>query len=184
MKLSKTLSVLVLVLLSLLLTTFTFAYWAGSVDKPTEVVDHTVNIGKGDAVSTKIEVSPHENSKATLVPAGREKSGEVSSIDYTFKVYWKSNEGSPDGPAKGAIGTLKVGHSDLMSQKVRAGVGSEPAKGIFIHKITSGNDTQIVADGEPVEVKVTLTMTEPKTEADYDTVADKILKSTYEFSIE
>lgn len=184
MKSSKTLSVLVLVLLSLLLTTFTFAYWAGSVNKPTKGVDHTVNIGKGDAVSTKIEVSPHENSKATLVPAGRAKPGEVSSIDYTFKVYWKSNEGSPDGPAKGAIGTLKVGHSDLMSKKGGADAGSKPAEGIFIHEITFGKDADIVADGDPVEVKVTLTMTEPKTKAAYDAVADKILKSTYEFSIE
>ncbi len=166
MKHSKYLSVFVLMLIALLLTGFTFAYWAGDIKAATlshKFVGDTVEIGKGHEVVTSLEVNQMEGLNKQLVPKGRVKNDEVDEISRNFKVSWI--DASTAG--NGAVGTVKA--SDI--------------KVLVNGKTYNNNDLfKVVINDETINLngKATMTATiefarEPHNKAEYDLVAGKDL---------
>lgn len=170
MKITKYFSVVVLVLLGLLLTTFTFAYWAGSINGATiEDYTNTIEIGAGKEVNTELVLSDKGVfSEGSLVPKGYESTEYkyVSELTTNVKLKWTASEG-----AIGASGKLSVFANDLGFPD------------LFNVDLTYPEN--VVLD-EEVTVKVTVSFNnEPKDKTQYDKLMqEKPLTLKLTFGIE
>lgn len=172
MKYTKHLSAAILVTLSLLLTSFTWAYWTSGALTPNPVdADHTVNVGVGTDVTTEIEAVVIKNN-LKLVPEGRvqNENTETASIELEFNVTWKSDKTA----ANGTPGTLKIAHEQGKSDL-----------DIDAFNISYDSEVEIVADSKDfTTVIVTVTLNEPKNKAAYDALKDQVLELAFTFNVE
>lgn len=98
-----------LVLLALVVSGFTYAYWAGGVDAAS-ITDQTANItiGQGTTVTTSAVVNDTSGARLPLVPSGREEVGVTThTVTVTYTVAW-TNDGGDAVSAAGATATLTV----------------------------------------------------------------------------
>jgi hypothetical protein len=95
---SKKLVIGLLLLLAVVFTTGTFAYWASGVTGNNGSATGTVAIGSGDAVTTTVSVG-NESSVGPLVPSTQTG---TNNVDLIFDVDWAGSG------ATGATGTLVV----------------------------------------------------------------------------
>lgn len=156
-------------LIALLLTGFTFAYWAGNIQSVSasnhKFSGDTVEVGVGHDVKTTIKVDELTgDTTKVLVPKDRKvKSNDVTSIDRQFKVEWKDDTNA----GLGAKGTVKA--SDIK---------------VLVNGVTYNNNDlfKVVISDASIDLNATTTMTatiqfnrEPKDKVEYDLVAGKDL---------
>lgn len=174
MKYTKQLSVTILVTLSLLLTTFTWAYWTAGAGAPSAVnSDHTVNVGVGEETTTTIVANPIEN-KLQLVPVGRVKDStkQTDTLELVFDVKWNSEKQA----ANGTSGILNVEHK-LSDQST--------IKNIDAFNISYTKTSAITADSaNATKVIVTVKLNEPENKAAYDAVKSGQLLLDFTFAVQ
>lgn len=163
-----------LLVLAVLVSGITFAYWANGINV-TQAVDKTdtIEIGSGDTVTTTVLVNGETANTLPLVPVGREVEGKsVSSITYTFNVVWA---GTKDASATGATADLTVTPTLTLS-------GLDVTElGLFT---VTAETTKNVVYGSSTEITITVTFTkEPLDVAQYNLVADKELTLTVKFNL-
>lgn len=141
-----------------------YAYWAKSVQDATLGEEVNVYIGEGGLVTTELVVAG-DNSKK-LVPVGYARDGYVEELTYILTVQW--NEVTTDY-AKGHEGELTVvikeGYHTLLNIKL------------------SEYDKEIFLNGDAVTITITVTLTEPTTQSEYEDVANQVLTFEVEFSV-
>ena len=174
-KISRALSATVLITLSLLLTVFTVAYWAGEVKgNQADAGSNTIEIGTAKSAETTVVVSNVGNgSSTTLVPVGRTATVATATdnVILQFKVKWTSNEA---GAAKGTKGRLEV----INTENLIGGVET-----LLINTEVQGQHIAITADGEEVLVQVKVTLTEPKDKDEYEAIAGGKLETLFKFTV-
>ena len=166
MKHSKYLSVFVLMLLALLLTGFTFAYWAGNIQAATlssTFAGDTVEIGAGKDVVTQLEVKNSETGSEKLVPSKYVDKNTVGSITRKFTVAW--DETAEFKAGNGAVGTV-------VASDIKVLVGEKDVTHLFTVNFTSPE----VELNKTADMEFTISFKdEPKDKAEYDLVAGKDL---------
>lgn len=162
-----------LVMLAVVMSTLTFAYWATGISGNNDVASNTIQIGEGDAVTTTVAVSGSASSALDLVPVGREEAGvSVSSITYTFDVEWAGTSSALD--TAGATG-------DLSAAIVLSGADASELA-LFTVSTYAGES---VVYGSTTQVTVTVTFTnEPADQAQYDLIANASLNLSVTFTID
>jgi len=163
-----------LVMLAVVMSTLTFAYWATGISgDEADVASNTIQIGEGQPVTTTVAVSGSASSSLDLVPVGREVSGtSVSSITYTFDVEWAGTSSALD--TAGATGDL--------SAVIELSGAAASELGLFTVSTYSG---ATVAYGSTTTVTVTVTFTnEPADQAQYDLIANAALTLDVTFTID
>lgn len=160
---NKKLVISLLVLLSLVVTGFTFAYWASGVNV-TQAPNATgdIEVGVGQDAETTVTITPTLDD-GVLVPAGRATGSQVEELTFTFEVTWEA----VDDTAIGTNGTLLVTASANHT--------------LFV--VTPTYNTTIVADGASVLVTVVVTLNEPANQTEYAEVAGNNFTLTVTFNV-
>jgi hypothetical protein len=164
---SKKLAIGLLVMLALVVTTGTFAFWASGVTGSNDSATGTVTIGTGDAVTTTVTVG-NETSTGPLVPVGFEGGSDVNNVDLIFEIDW-------DGTgAEGATGTLVVTVDSIE-------VGGTDYSGLFTVDVSSQPS---ITAGTLFDYTVNVEFTnEPADQAEYDAVAGNDVVVTLTFTV-
>lgn len=173
MKKRKNLIVGVLILMMVLVSGFTFAYWASGVNGSTVNSDATIQIGTGTTVETKVVVGALDLNEPTggLVP---QTQAGVSDVDITFNVNWVDDGNGVNVGSAGSTGTLVVAEVSVM-------VGTVDVSDLFI--ITIPSDVPIVAGTAQDSIVNVLFNIEPRTQAEYNDVQGGILTITISFTV-
>jgi hypothetical protein len=164
-----------LIMLAVLASGFTYAFWAGSVGAPEEGDDSVeVNIGQGNAVTTSFNLGAAQVSAGTtLVPTGMANdAGEVTSFTVSFLVAWNNDAldgASLDGSTTTGdldfdfdVTVLTAGDVEIVDQDVLdlVNVIANPA-----------NATSITLGAAGITISVTITLDEPANVDDYEAIA-------------
>jgi len=165
-----------LVMLAVITSGFTYAFWADSIDGNNKTSVGTISIGEGGAVTTTVSVDDFGFEDLDLVPTAYATTpGGAEGEDYvtlTFSVLWDG-----DG-AEGATGTLAVTH-------VFSGLGSLDNTAIevmFSVVPVSGQGAIVAGTAQDVVLKVIFD-TEPANQSIYNDVANGTLAITFTFTV-
>ena len=170
---SRKLRIGLLLLLALVVTTGSFAYWASSVAGDSDVVAASVTIGTGNAVTTTITVADLADTSA-LIPTAYGVAGTDDTAILTLPVAWDADLGGADG----SIGTLSV----VLDSYTLGTLTEAQIDAMFSITITSG--TGSITEGTPQDVVITIVFgTEPTTQAIYSQVANGTLALSLTFTI-
>jgi hypothetical protein len=170
-----------LVLLAVITSGFTYAFWAAGIGADSETKTGTISIGAGDTVTSTVNVAAAVNSQDSdeLVPVGFEGAGKISSLTLTFSVDWDST----NADASGLSSTLTVS----LTGATNGTPANDAAVLALINAAFNGtgagsNEYTIISDGSAVSVIVTITIDEPANLAEYQLIATKDLTLTFTFS--
>ncbi|QWB95841.1 hypothetical protein KHQ89_07995 [Mycoplasmatota bacterium] len=170
---SKKLVVSLLVMLAVVMSTLTFAYWQNSVATGNaDTASGTITIGAGDDVSVATEVTVNDESSAgKLVPVGNDAAaGDVDDVDLTFSILWEGTVEDVDGD----IGTLAVTLGTVM-------IGSTDVSGLMTVTIPAD---QTITAGTSLDVVINVEFTnEPANQAAYDAIANGTLTIGLTFTV-
>lgn len=153
-----------LIMLALVTSGFTYAFWAGTVTQAAANVPGTVTIGEGG--TSTVTFTFDAASAADLVPATVNPANSTAVL--TFDVAWDedvANTADLDGDLTVVLGTVTIG--SLTPAQISA---------MFTITITAGQGAAISMNGATVEVQITVEFTnEPASQAIYDEVANGTL---------
>ncbi len=163
-----------------------YGYWIGSIADPSEKTDNTtdVTVGQGKDITTTIVLNDGDVESKKLVPVGLvEKSvgGAQDNVDSwvrTFQVQWKE-EGADD-----VVDSTDNVQANLTVTKISAIIGdgsNDEDNGLVQVSLPAASN--IILDGDKVDVPVTVTLTEPTTKEQYDRVNNQPIKIEIKFSV-
>ena len=158
-----------LMMLAVVVSGFTYAFWAGAVEQADSNVPGTVTIGTGGTSTVTLDFVPASTAGLVLVPAEYVNVGEgkVNSVVLQFDVEWNEDEEN----TAGASGVLEVELGDYsLGTLNKAAVDS-----IFTITVTAGDEVPITMNGAKVTVEVTIVFTNEPTYAQYEQVAGELL---------
>lgn len=170
---SRKLGIGLLLLLAMVVTTGSFAYWASGVTGDSDAVSATVTIGSGEALTTTITVADL-SSTLGLVPTDYVGGTDVDRVVFTSSVLWEEDTTG----ASGITGDLTV---DLDSFTL-GNLDESVIDDMFSITVTSGPGN--ITEGIAKDVVITIIFhTEPDTEAIYDQVANGTLAMTFTYEV-
>jgi hypothetical protein len=176
-----------LVMLAVLASGFTYAFWAGSVGAPAEGSDSViVNIGEGNAVTTIFALSAETVSAGTdLVPTGMANdAGEVTSFTISFDVAW-NNQALSGSSLTGSVTTGTLNFSNVVTVKDDSGdvVTVSGAAALVVVTPNVANPTTITLNATAVTLSVTITLTEPINVAQYNDIVNGTITLAFTFNV-
>ncbi|PKK93822.1 MAG: hypothetical protein CVV61_02715 [Tenericutes bacterium HGW-Tenericutes-6] len=162
-----------LIMLALVTSGFTYAFWAGSITGGNQDVAGTVTIGEGG--NTTVTVTAPALSEVDLVP--ETVNAANSYVVLTFPVAWTENV-ADTASASGLLNAALVTNSFVIfvfngTDWVNSGLTHVEIDAMFDVVVTAnGTNAAISVDGAAVNVEVTVTFkNEPADQATYDLVA-------------
>lgn len=174
----KKLVVGLLIMLALVVSGFTYAYWAAGIAADSTTKVGTITVGSGETVTSTVSVGAAVNSQGAdaLVPAGFAATGKITSLTLTFSVDWAST----GLDASGLTSTLTVALSSATN------ASSADVTSLFNAAFNGAGDGTytIISDGSSVSVVVTITMDEPSSQAEYNSVAGQNIDLEFSFSVD
>ena len=178
-----------LLMLSLVLSGGTFAYWASYVEGTSTEATGTLAVGSGDTVETTFEVSNELNSGGLLVPFNQAiNSGKeaVEAIDLTFDVQWLENE-----EVTQMLGVDSVGQIDIEDEVVIVLDGKELDREEYaniydlVNVIYSkGNARELTLDAKAETFAFQITLDEPANQEEYNLIANAKISVTFSYTID
>ncbi|RJX24333.1 MAG: hypothetical protein C4537_07085 [Acholeplasma sp.] len=169
----RSLLIVMLVMLALVTSGFTYAFWAASVTGNNDTAVGSVEIGQGSAVTTTVLVGD-ETSAGLLVPTGYQNGTTTfNQITLTFDVDWTADASG----AAGTTGTLVVDvvetSFDILDDlDVTTGLTDVQIDAMFDVVVTSGNNASMTIGGSQAVVITITFANEPASSAIYDAVAN------------
>ena len=178
-----------LLMLSLILTSGSFAYWASYVEGTSEEAVGTLTIGSADGVETRFELSNEFNSGGQLVPYQQAKnSGDlaVEEVFLSYDIAWQEDEIESQLQGTESIGQLDIAHyliieldGEVLSYREYAYIYD------LIHvEYSKANATHLQLDAEPVTVSFTVTMDEPANQYEYNLISTAKVYINFYFDID
>lgn len=166
-----------LIMLSVIVSGFTFAFWAGSLTgNNASVNSNTVTIGTGEAVTTEVVLGASQDT-GVLVPAGRAddsvEGNAVEVVVFTFTVDW--NDTVSNDSYDGQVGNLVAVVSNVQ-------IGGSTTHAGLVNPVVGGATT-VTLNGAVVQVTVTVTLTEPATQAIYNDIFGKQITFNVTFTV-
>ncbi len=173
----RSLLIVMLIMLALVTSGFTYAFWAAGIAADSETATGTIQVGTGETVTSTVNVAAAVNSQGAdeLVPAGFAATGKIESLTLTFSVDWDST----GLDASSLQSTLTVALTAAVNES------SANVLSLFnaaFNGVGDGTYT-IVSDGSAVSVVVTITMDEPANQAEYNLVAGQEIVLSFSFSV-
>lgn len=153
-----------LVMLAVVMSTLTFAYWASGISGDDDVASQTITVGTGEAVTTTVVLSKDSQTSGVLVPAGRaDNSVEGTAVESVVIQYTVTlDEDQDNNTFDGDEATLSVAYSNLLVDGV--------ADTYDLVNISLSYTATIAVDGTQT-VTITVTLDEPANQTEYDAVA-------------
>jgi predicted ribosomally synthesized peptide with SipW-like signal peptide len=177
-----------LLMLSLVLTSGTFAYWASYVEGTNTQSTGTLEVGSGDKVETRFDLSNDFNSGGLLVPVGQavnSNAGAVEAIDLSFDVQWVEDEATSQMLGVEAVGQIEI--SDEISI-VLDGVELDKEVYANIYALVNvayneANATELTLDAAAQTFAFQITLDEPANQEEYNLIANAEVSVTFSYVI-
>lgn len=161
---SKVLFIVNTLMLIMLLAIPAYAYWGGLIKGSSASDNETIEIGKGQDITTTVELSNKTLDGGKLVPEGRAvEATDVEEVVLTYEVLWTDTEEA----SHGAVGTLTITLDNNPENLLNVVV-----------------DDEVITAGTPKTITLTITLTEPANKTQYDLVANQDFTLTIIFSVE
>jgi len=178
-----------LLMLSLVFTTGTFAYWASYVEGTSTEAVGTLEVGSGDTVETRFDLTDEFNSGGLLVPVGQlenSNKGAVESIDLAFDIQWVEDEETSQ-----LAGTYSVGQIDIDHNLVIVVDGEELDQKEFANiyalinvEYNERNSKELLLDASATTFGFEITMDEPANQEEYNLIANAEISITFSYTID
>jgi hypothetical protein len=168
---NKGLIVSLLLMLALVVSGATYAYWAGTVTGNNDNAVGTITIGEGGTVTTTVSVDDLGLADQDLVPVGFAGNND---FDLSFSVVWTGAAGSAGATGALAVDSVTLsGLGDLTDTEIKA---------MFSVDVVSGEGTVTVGDTTTVVINIEFT-NQPANQSVYNKVANGTLTVTVVFSV-
>ncbi len=162
-----------LILLALMTSTFTYAYWAGNIAEDYTGNTGTVSIGTGG--DSTITLTFTGASVSDLVPDSVDSSKSTSVLSFT--VVWTEDV---DDTVSGLSGTVNADIDSFI-----AGDLTEAATAVLFNVTVTAGNGEAISLGDTVTIEVTVFFENaPANEDEYDDVAGKDLTVTLTVSVD
>jgi hypothetical protein len=177
-----------LLMLAVVVTSGTFAYWASYVEGTENEATGTLEVGSGDKVETRFDLTNALNSGGLLVPEGQavnSNEGAVEAIDLSFDVEWVEDEETTQMLGVGSVGDIDVAHNVSI---VLDGVELDQTEYAHIYALVnvaynSNNKSQLTLDAAAETFAFQITLTEPADQADYNLISSAEISVTFTYTI-
>ena len=178
----------ILLMLSIVLTTGTFAYWASYVEGTSTEATGTLEVGSGDIVETKFELTNDLNSGGLLVPIGQAVNSNkdaVEGITLSFDVKWVEDEKTTQMLGVDSVGQIEV--TDQVVIKLDGEVlDSELYANIYSLvnvDYSKTNVSELILDASATTFSFLITLDEPANQEEYNLIANAEISVTFSYSI-
>jgi predicted ribosomally synthesized peptide with SipW-like signal peptide len=178
-----------LLMLSLVFTTGTFAYWSSYVEGTSTEAVGTLEVGSGDSVQTKFELTGDSNSGGLLVPEGQAVNslGEaVEKIDLSFDLKWVEDEEMTQLLGTNSVGQLNVSHTVVITLDGEVLDAAEHANiyELINVRYNQANAAELLLDADAETFNFHITMEEPADQDEYNLIANAEISITFDYSID
>lgn len=177
-----------LLMLSLVMTSGTFAYWASYVEGTSTQATGTLEVGSGDKVETRFDLSNEFNSGGLLVPEGQAVNsleGAVEEIDLAFDIQWVEDEETTQMLGVNSVGQIEISH--VVSIVLN---GEELDKEVYANiydlvnvKYNKNNATELTLDAAAETFGFKITLDEPADQEEYNLIANAQISVTFSYVI-
>jgi hypothetical protein len=176
MKKQRKLVVGFLLLLALVVSGFTYAYWAGGILEPVDEVvnNNSVKIGEGEGVVTEITAVAVTSDKELIPTAYADDDEDKETLEFT--VLWSGNG------AAGATGTLEVTISNIEINGQDINGHGLDGKDMFVITVVTGDLNITAGTDKEIEILVTFAV-EPMDLATYNIVSKSEVTFTVTFKV-
>ncbi len=182
---SKKLVIGLLLLLAVVFTTGTFAYWASGVNGPADdTTTGTVTIGAGDAVETSFVLSDVTAAGGDLVPASQlanSAAGAVDSVTVTYGVQW--TEDTATSQLAGTTSTAPITITWVITADNGGTDVSVLANSLINVTADGGNASSLTLDAAAQNFSFDITMDEPANQAEYNDISGAEITITFTYSL-
>lgn len=182
-----------LLMLALVVTTGTFAYWATSVTGPTNTDQvGTVNIGAGGTVTTEYTITGGGTATGALVPAAyADNNTTFASRSIVWDVAWNDDGTTTDtnttgGTVTGDIATTVswVAYASDGTTVIANSAGTVTTyTGSLTVAAAAGNPTSMTLDAAATSFTFNVSMGEPASPAQYDLIENGSIVITVTYAI-
>jgi hypothetical protein len=177
-----------LLLLSLMLTTSTFAYWANYVEGTSDQASGTLQIGSADSVETRFDLSSQLSSGGYLVPKTQLLNSLEGSVDHIFLTYdlgWEEQLDVSQIQGNTVVGLVQVDYNVLIEQD--GNLLDETAYNniydlILVNPIES-NPSSLTLNGTSESFVFEVTMEEPANQEEYFLISQSKITIVFHFRI-
>jgi len=170
---SRKLGIGLLLMLAVVVTTGTFAYWTSGLAADSEVTAPTVTVGTGSDTASIVALVQGSSTGSALVPTGQGVDGTDDTATFTIAVDWDEVNGTD---FTGATGDLVVTVVYSM-----AGFTDAQLQVLFSHSVNVATITEGAAS-QNVIVTVVFD-TEPANVTEYNAIITKTLTVTMTFTV-
>jgi hypothetical protein len=175
-----------LIMLAVLASGFTYAFWAGTVQAPVNGTDNRViTIGEGNEVETVLDLSTVTFNSGILVPAGMDNEvGEVDQVSVSFDVFW-DNDGLSGASLDDSTttGTLNYSYVVVVKDDLGAVISDVNVTNLVVVSPAAGNTSITLDDSVETTVAFTITLTEPNSVAEYNAIANGSIEIAFTFTV-
>lgn len=163
-----------LVMLAVVVSGFTYAFWAGTITDGTGSAAGSVQIGEGEPVTIAVSVGAQDGSTLDLVPAGfiEDTEAQDDEIIVTFAVTWTDDDA-----------LAGIADADLLASVTNIEVGGVANPYTLISVVPSGLNASTIGLGNTVVLSFVVTMGEPADQTEYTAVAGKEITFDLTFSV-
>jgi len=177
-----------LIMLSLVLSSGTFAYWASYVEGTNAEATGTLQVGSGEKVSTRFDLANELNSGGLLVPVGQAVNsleGAVEEIDLSFDVKWTEDEATTQMLGVDSVGEIDIEHELLITSE---GVVLDKVEFAHIYALVfvaynENNASELKLDAAAETFAFQIKLTEPSNQADYQLIVNAEISVTFSYQI-
>ncbi len=166
-----------LLLLSLVLTTGSFAYWASYIEGTSNEVTDVLTVGSSKKVSTIFEISNELVSGGLLVPAVQVENslfGAVDHIDLIYNLSWAEESDTTQLSGANTLGKLDIQHevlieknNEFLDQSLFSNINE-----LINVSYSELNPETLQLNGSSELFSFIVTMEEPKNQFDYNVIID------------
>ena len=183
------LTIAFLLVLSFIMTTGTFAYWATEVEGAKGEITGTLSLGSGDKVQTAFEVTNQLNTGGNLVPAGQLLNSDddaVESIDISFDIKWVEDESVSQLEGTKTMGDIVVEHEVVLYYEGEILDAKKYKKIYALVEVVynENNQTELELDASAETFSFKITVDEPNKKKDYDILKDVQIQVTFTYEID
>lgn len=178
-----------LIMLSLVTSTGTFAYWASTVTGTETTSNGTLTVGSGESVATTFDITNELDSGGLLVPvthAVNSNEGAVEAINLSYDVQWLEDEevSQIDGTSSVADITVVENVVITLGETVLDPIENANIYALINVAYNESNASQLTLDAAAQTFAMQITMDEPADQAEYDMIANAEISITFTFTID
>lgn len=178
-----------LLMLSLVVTSGTFAYWASYVEGTSTEATGTLTVGSGDTIRTTFTVGNDTNSGGLLVPKVQVlNSGEaaVGAIDLAFDIQWLENEKTTQMLGVDSVGQIKISDEVVITLDGKVLDAKEFANIYALVNVqySKHNVTKMKLDAPASTFTFEVTLDEPADQAEYNMISKAVVSITFSYTID